>query len=231
MPPAGDVEAAFERALGRPPDGCWVAPGRVNLIGEHTDYNGGYVLPLALDFGVEVAASPRPDGLLTARSLQQPDDAIEAPVDKLDPGASVGGWGAYPAGAVWALGRAGHLVPGIDLVVDGNVPQGAGLSSSAALECATALACTDLFGFGLSRPELAALAQRAENEFVGMPCGIMDQSASLLCREGHALFLDTMTLATEQVPLGLDDGGLAVLVIDTRAPHRLVDGAYANRRR
>jgi galactokinase len=131
---------------------------------------------------------------------------------------------------VWALADAGCRVPGLDLVVDGDVPQGAGLSSSAALECATALACRDLFAFDLTPQELAALAQRAENVFVGMPCGIMDQSASLLCREGHALFLDTQTLATEHVPLDLSARGLSLLVVDSRAPHRLVDGEYANRR-
>jgi galactokinase len=226
-----DLAANFERAHGRPPEGCWAAPGRVNLVGEHTDYNGGYVLPVALEFGVTVAASARSDGVLTAHSLQQPGAGVEVAVDTLDPAAPVTGWAAYPSGVVWALGQAGHRVDGLDIVVDGDVPQGAGLSSSAALECATALACRDLFRFDLARPQLAALAQRAENDFVGMPCGIMDQSASLLCEEGHALFLDTLTLATEQVPLDLAGEGLALLVIDTRAPHRLVDGEYASRRR
>jgi galactokinase len=211
--------------------GRWRAPGRVNLIGEHTDYNGGYVLPLALEFGVTVAASPRSDGMLAASSVQVPGDGIAVAISELEPVGSVVGWAAYPAGVVWALREAGCDVPGLDLAVDGDVPQGAGLSSSAALECATALACRDLFGLGLSRPELAALAQRAENDFVGMPCGIMDQSASLLCREGHALFFDTLTLATEHVPLDLGRHGLALLVVDTRAPHRLVDGEYASRRR
>jgi galactokinase len=228
---ADDVATAFARAHGRRPAGCWVAPGRVNLIGEHTDYNAGYVLPLALDFGVTVAASARTDGVVWARSLQWPDEERAVGVDALDPLTPIDGWTAYPAGVVWALRRAGYDVPGIDLVVDGDVPQGAGLSSSAALECATALACTDLFGFDVSPAELAALAQRAENDFVGMPCGIMDQSASLLCREGHALFLDTLTLDTEHVPLPLAAEDLALLVIDTRAPHRLVDGEYADRRR
>jgi galactokinase len=230
---AGDLAAEFEQATGRPPDGCWRAPGRVNLIGEHTDYNGGFVLPVALDFGVIVAASARSDGVLTARSRQWPDDAITVRIDDLDPTSSqpVDGWAAYPAGVVWALTRAGHRPPGLDLLLDGDVPQGAGLSSSAAIECATALACAELFGLGLSRVELAALAQHAENDYVGVPCGIMDQSASLLCREDHALFLDSLTLATEHVPFPLTGDGLALLVIDTRAPHRLVDGEYADRRR
>jgi galactokinase len=221
----------FARIHGRPPDGCWRAPGRVNLIGEHTDYNSGYVLPLALDFGVWVAVARRDDGLLVTRSMQWSDGPVEVPIGALDPAQPVEGWAAYPAGVVWALRRAGHDVTGLDLLVDGDVPQGAGLSSSAALECATALACAELFGLELTRPRLAALAQRAENDYVGMPCGIMDQSASLLCREGHALFLDTLTLDTENVPLDLAADGLALLVIDTRAPHRLVDGEYADRRR
>jgi galactokinase len=224
------VAAAFGRAWGHPPDACWSSPGRVNIIGEHTDYNGGFVLPVALEFGVAVAASPRSDGRLTARSLQEPGVDLAVAIDRLAPG-DIGGWAAYPAGVVWALATAGQVVPGLDLVVDGDVPQGAGLSSSAALECATAMACNDLFDLGLDRPDLALLAQEAENDFVGMPCGIMDQTASLLCRRGHALFLDTLTLDTEQVPLELADHGLAVVVIDTNAPHRLVDGEYANRRR
>jgi galactokinase len=227
--PVDGVAAGFVRAHGRPPEGCWRAPGRVNLIGEHTDYNGGYVLPMALDYGVTVAASLRTDGVVTARSMQWPDDVVEEGVGA--PGRHVAGWAAYPVGVVWALTRAGHVVPGLDLVVDGDVPQGAGLSSSAALECATALACADLLRLELTRTELAAVAQRAENEYVGVPCGIMDQSASLLCLEGHALFLDTLTLDTEHVPLALVEDGLALVVIDTRAPHRLVEGEYADRRR
>jgi galactokinase len=141
------------------------------------------------------------------------------------------GWAAYVAGAVWALLDAGHPIGGLDVLVDGDVPPGAGLSSSAALECATALAAADLYDIDVSRPVLAHLAQRAENVFVGMPCGIMDQSAALLSTAGHALFLDTRTLAAEQVPLDLSAHDLALLVIDTRAPHRLVDGEYAARRR
>jgi galactokinase len=122
-------------------------------------------------------------------------------------------------------------VGGLDLLVDGDVPAGAGLSSSAALECAVALAADETFGLGLERPALARLAQRAENGFVGVPSGIMDQSASLLCREGHVLFLDTRSLEVEQVPLDLEATGLELLVVDTRAPHRLADGEYAARRR
>jgi galactokinase len=222
------VAAAFRERAGRDPDGVWAAPGRVNLIGEHTDYNDGFVLPAAIDRLVLAAASRRDDGRLRLWSLQS-----EAPADlelaEVGPG-KVDGWAAYPAGVAWALGQAGVEVGGADLVVDGDVPAGAGLSSSAALECATATALADLHSAGLDRVALARLARRAENEVVGVPSGAMDQMVSMLGRAGHALFLDTRSLDTEQVPLPLEAAGLRLVVIDTRAGHRLVDGAYADRR-
>ncbi|GAA2754941.1 galactokinase [Actinopolymorpha rutila] len=221
----GEFESAFDGSAA----GIWAAPGRVNLIGEHTDYNDGYVLPLALPQGVAAAAATRSDGLVRMAS-RQADGRVEVRLDALKPGA-VDGWAAYVAGMVWSLREAGHDVGGLDILVDGDVPLGAGLSSSAALECATAIAVSDLYGLKIDRTTLAGLAQRAENDFVGMPCGIMDQSASLLCTREHLLFLDTRTLGTEQVPFDLGAHGLALLVVDTRAPHRLVDGEYAARRR
>jgi galactokinase len=224
-----NLRADFETAFGRPPEGSWVAPGRVNVIGEHTDYNDGFVLPIALPQGVVATAARRDDGLLRMVS-RQADGRFEIPVDGLKPG-DVDGWAAYVAGVVWALREAGHDVGGLDVLVNGDVPLGAGLSSSAALECATALAATELYDVAVDRPTLARLAQKAENDFVGVPCGIMDQSAALLCERDHALFIDTRSLATEQVPLDLAGHGLALLVIDTKAPHRLVDGEYAARRR
>jgi galactokinase len=220
----------FRAAFGREPDCLWAAPGRVNLIGEHTDYNDGFVLPLALPHRVVAAAGRNGSRRLRMLSRQHGREPVEVDVGALAPG-SVEGWAAYPAGVVWALRAAGHEVGGLDLVVDGDVPAGAGLSSSAALECAVALAVDEAFGLGNDRPTLARLAQHAENDFVGMPCGIMDQSASLLCGEDHALFLDTRTQGVEQIPLLLGAAGLALLVVDTRAPHRLVDGEYADRRR
>jgi galactokinase len=219
---------AFAERTGHPPEGVWAAPGRVNLIGEHTDYNDGFVLPAAIDRLVLVAAGRREGGRLRLWSLQ-----TEPPADlelaEVGPG-RVEGWAAYPAGVAWALGQAGVEVGGADLVVDGKVPAGSGLSSSAALECATATALADLHGADLDRPTLAALARRAENEVVGVPSGVMDQMVSMLGRAGHALFLDTRSLDTEQVPLPLEAAGLCLLVLDTRAGHRLVDGAYADRR-
>ncbi|MFE2757239.1 galactokinase [Actinosynnema sp. NPDC059335] len=210
-------------------DGVFEAPGRINLIGEHTDYNDGFVLPIALPHVARVTAARRDDGVLRVSS-RQASGVAEVRVVDLAPGV-VTGWAAYVAGVVWALREAGHPIGGFGLLVDGAVPLGAGLSSSAALESATALAVTELSGVSLDRRELARIAQRAENEFVGMPCGIMDQSASLLARERHALLLDTRTLETEHIPFDLAPVGLTLLVVDTKAPHRLVDGEYAARRR
>jgi galactokinase len=225
---AGPLAAAFRERTGRDPEGAWAAPGRVNLIGEHTDYNDGFVLPAAIDRLVLVAAGRRAGGRLRLWSLQ-----AEPPADLelagIGPG-KVGGWAAYPAGVAWALGQAGVELGGADLVVDGDVPAGSGLSSSAALECATAIALADLGGADLDRAALAGLARRAENEVVGVPSGVMDQMVSMLGRAGHALFLDTRSLGAEQVPLPLEAAGLCLVVIDTRAGHRLVDGAYADRR-
>jgi galactokinase len=208
-------------------DGSWWAPGRVNLIGEHTDYNDGFVLPLALGQGVVATARVRDDDVLRVRSAQQ-QETVELRLADIAPGA-VPGWSAYVAGVGWALRERGHDIPGIDVLVDGDVPVGAGLSSSAALECAVALAWNDLAGLGLSRNELAAVARSAENDVVGAPTGVMDQMASLCAREGHLVFLDTRSLHVEQVPFDLAPVGLALLVIDTRAPHANVDGQYAER--
>ena len=230
---AGPVpaERCFGDWFGGRPAQVWLAPGRANLIGEHTDYNQGWVLPFALDLGVTVAAGRRGDGMLAIRSRQAPGAPADLPLTALAPGA-VTGWAAYPAGVAWALREAGHrLAGGASLAVDSDLPQGAGLSSSAALECAAALALDGLHGLGLPRQELATLAQRAENDFVGVPSGIMDQSASLLSRAGHALLLDCRTGVTADIPLDPAAAGLALLIIDTGARHALGDGRYAQRRR
>lgn len=215
----------FEQLYGRPAEGEWAAPGRVNLIGEHTDYNLGFVLPIALPQTVRAQAARREDGLLRLWSAQG-GELVAIPVEDLAPG-SVPGWAGYPAGVVWALREAGHRVGGADLRLDSDVPSGAGLSSSAALECVVAAAYGDLYGLGLPAAELAVLAQRAENDFVGVPCGIMDQMASMCCRPGAALFLDSRDLTMRQVPVDLVGDGLALLVLDTRVKHDLGDGAYA----
>jgi galactokinase len=210
------------------PGGVWAAPGRVNLIGEHTDYNDGFCLPFALPLQVTVTARRGEPGRWLARSTRA-EGTAEFTADGLAPG-SVRGWGAYVAGVVWALLDAGHDVPGAELEIDSDVPSGAGLSSSAALECAVQRALLDLGGLSVPGREQALLAQRAENAYVGMPCGVMDQSAAVLCQEGHALFLDTRSGDVSQVPFDVAAVGYAVLVVDTRSPHRLVDGEYAERR-
>ncbi|MFA1549033.1 galactokinase [Actinomadura chokoriensis] len=221
----------FTEAFGRAPDGVWHAPGRVNLIGEHTDYNDGFVLPFALSRGVSVAAARRDDGVIEVRS-RQAAGAVSAPVDG-PPVVSEGwpaerAWAAYPVGVARVLRE--HGTGGASLLIDSDLPQGAGLSSSAALECATALALCDLHDVEIDRPALARLAQRAENEQAGMPCGLMDQSASLLCTAGHALMLDCRSGLSSQVPFDPAARDLTVLVVDTRASHALTGGEYGRRR-
>jgi galactokinase len=207
----------------------WFAPGRANLMGEHTDYNEGMVLPFALTQGVTATAVARPDRLLVLRSKQIPDEPVTVPLDSLRPG-SVTGWAAYPAGVAWSLRLAGYIVPGASIDVDSDLPVGAGVSSSAALECSMALALCDLAGVSVPRRDLAAIAKRAENDFVGAPTGIIDQSAALLCQAGHAMLLDCATLAVTQVPFEPGPDGMAMLIIDTRVTHALVSGEYASRR-
>ncbi|MEU0099568.1 galactokinase [Streptomyces sp. NPDC006267] len=228
--PGGPGPAAvFAELYGREPDGVWAAPGRVNLIGEYTDVNDGFVMPLALPHTARAAVSRRDDGVLRLYSRDVPGGVVSLRVDELAPH-SGHGWAAYPAGVVWALREAGHPVTGADVALTSTVPTGAGLSSSAALETVTALALNDLFGLGLDGPGLAVIGRRAENDFVGVPCGIMDQMASACCTEGHALHLDTRDLSLRQVPFDLASQGLTLLVVDTRVKHALGDGAYAERR-
>ncbi len=223
------VVDAFVALTGRQPEGVWSSPGRVNLIGEHTDYNDGYALPFAIAARAYVAASRRDDGVLRMRSVQLPDGDVTVPVDDLHPGRPKG-WGAYVAGVVWAAQQAGHDVGGMDVLVDGRVPLGSGLSSSHALECAVAAAATDLHGVVVTHNDLARLSLVAENDFVGAPTGMMDQLASLRCTAGHAIFLDNRTLDVEQVPLDVDAAGLALVVLDTRVHHDHAEGGYGDRR-
>lgn len=228
-----DVAGQFTELYGYEADGVWSAPGRVNLIGEYTDFNEGFVMPLALPHTAVAAVARRTDGVLRLHSADIDAPVAELRVDELTPLSKYGqgGWAAYPAGVVWALREAGHAVSGgADIHLASTVPTGAGLSSSAALEVVTALALNDLYELGLRGPELAVLAQRAENAFVGVPCGVMDQMASACATEGHALHLDCRDLTTRQVPFDLAAHGLRLLVVDTRVKHELGDGAYAERR-
>ncbi|MET9516752.1 galactokinase [Streptomyces sp. NPDC002994] len=225
------VIKAFTELYGAEPDGVWAAPGRVNLIGEYTDFNDGFVMPLALPHTAVAAVARRDDGVLRLHSADVDGGIVQLRADELAPlGSGSGGWAAYPAGVVWALREAGHAVGGADIHLTSTVPTGAGLSSSAALEVVTALALNDLYDLGLSGDRLAVVAQRAENAFVGVPCGIMDQTAAACCTEGHALYLDTRDLTRRQVPFDLAAHGLELLVVDTRVKHALGDGAYAERR-
>ena len=218
----GDVSAAMSTEV-------WFAPGRANLMGEHTDYNEGFVLPFALAQGVAATATARDDGLLVLRSRQKPGEPVTLSLDSLAP-RSVTGWAAYPAGVAWALRAAGFDILGASIDIDSDLPVGAGVSSSAALECSVALALCSLSGLPVPREMLAKIAKRAENEFVGAPTGIIDQSAALLCQADHAMLLDCRTLATAQVPFQPSAAGAAALIIDTRVTHALVNGEYAARR-
>jgi galactokinase len=224
---ANSLIQALRNQTGRQPTGVWAAPGRVNLIGEHTDYNEGYVMPFALAQRVLIAAAPRSDRTWSVTSLNNDSTKIFSAAD-LNPG--MAGWQAYVAGVVWALQEAGHRVGGADLVLTSDVPEGAGLSSSAALECAVLTALADLNDLDIVGIERAKLARRSENVFVGAPTGLMDQAASTLCTAGHALFFDCRTDAAEQVLFDTTSAGLEILVLDTKTPHALVDSEYAARR-
>ncbi len=226
-----DLAAAFASRFDTEPDGLWSAPGRVNLIGEHTDYNDGFVLPFAIKHSTTVAAAVRPHRTVRVASTFASDDApVLVDLDTIEEG-SVSGWAAYPLGVLWAMEHSGFRCPGMDLLIDSSVPVGAGLSSSAALECAVAVAVNHLADAGVSRRELAAIGQLAENRMVGAPTGIMDQSASLFGEVGHAVFLDCRSGETRLVPLDLEGAGLELLVIDTRVSHSHSTGGYAARRR
>ena len=216
---------SFQSVFGAEPDVIAAAPGRINLIGEHIDYSDGFVLPFAISNRTTVAIKKRDDRKIRLASAQRHSTIYETSIERLQPGLE-GKWERYPLGVVWALG----ISQGLDIFVDGRVPLGAGLSSSAALECSIAVALNHLFDLKLSNTELAKLTQKAENDYVGMPCGIMDQSISLMGKAGYALLLDCRDLSTRLIPIDLGASGLELLIIDTQAHHSLVDGGYAERR-
>jgi len=215
----------FHELFGSDPNIIATAPGRVNLIGEHVDFLDGFVLPFAISDVTTVAIAKNSSGKIRTASIQKKGAISTIESTQLKP-KSGEAWTRYPVGVIWALG----IDSGLDILIDGHVPLGAGLSSSAALECAVATAINELFNLGLALPELSRAAQRAENVYVGMPCGIMDQSVSLMATEGNALLLDTRDLSTEQIPFDIAPLGLELLVIDTQVHHALVDGGYAERR-
>ncbi len=226
-----EVAAGFTELYGYAPNGLWSAPGRVNLIGEHTDYNEGFVLPFAINRRTVVALGSREDRRMRVGSAFADEvaeiDLDELSLDRLD------GWAAYPLGVAWALGQHGAdlgAVPGVDVYIESAVPVGAGLSSSAAIESAVALALNDVWQLDLDRPTLAKVGQLAENRAVGAPTGIMDQTAALLGQRDSAVFLDCQSLTAEIVHLGFAEAGLELLIIDTGVSHSHATGGYADRR-
>jgi galactokinase len=232
-----ETAASFTEAFGYEPSGTWSAPGRVNLIGEHTDYNLGYVLPFAIDRRTFVCLGLREDGIARVASSFT-GESVEIPLAALSPD-HLSGWSAYPLGVAWALSQSAAIgttgadlaaVPGFDIYIESDVPAGAGLSSSAAIESAIALALGDVWQLGLDRPTLARVGQLAENRVVGAPTGIMDQSASLLGQPDSAVFLDCRSLESSIVDLGLRQAGLGILIIDTGVSHEHATGGYAERR-
>ena len=219
------IEKKFLETFGAEPDLVAAAPGRVNLIGEHIDYSDGFVLPFAIKDRTLVAARKRHDSTVRIASAQRRNKIVTVDISTVKPGLK-GEWERYALGVLWALG----VKEGVDLLIDGHVPLGAGLSSSAALECSVATAMNHLFDLGYNLEELARLTQKAENQYVGVPCGIMDQSVSLMATQGSALLLDCRDLTTKNIPFDVASSGLELLIIDTQAHHALTDGGYAERR-
>lgn len=254
-PTVASLTAEFSTLFGYEPLGCFRAPGRVNIIGEHTDYNNGFVLPIAIDRAVHVAVGRRraaADGQAVAAvhgTAEPPlrEESIRIISDhrddsglrlsgqftagELEPGV-LRGWLSHPAGVVDEIAKTtGTTVGGFDLYIESTVPVGAGLSSSHALEVAVLVALDEVCGLGLSDAEKVLLTQRAENDFVGAPTGIVDQAASIMTEDGHALFLDCRDLSTRQIPFDLDAEGLKLLVIDTRVSHSHSESGYGVRRK
>ena len=219
------ISSQFEKVFGHSPDICASAPGRVNLIGEHIDYSEGFVLPFAINDCTDVAISKTNENVIKIASVQRDSEVISIALSDISPDLK-GDWERYVLGVIWSLG----ITSGLEIFIDGKVPVGAGLSSSAALEASVATALNSLFSLGHDLPTLARLCQKAENDYVGMPCGIMDQSVSLMAAEGSALLLDCRDLTTKNISFDVASQGLELLIIDTQVHHELVDGGYAERR-
>ena len=226
---ARQLAARFAAVFGAAPEGVWQAPGRVNLIGEHTDYNEGFVLPFAIDRTARVAVRRRADSAIRLLSTFGNQGLTTADAGSLGRGTAKG-WTKYPLGVVWALQQRGIPLRGLDLLLDSDVPRGAGLASSHAIECAVISALNELAGAGLDARDMVLATQRAENDFVGAPTGIMDQSASLRGAAGHALFLDCRDQDVRLVPFDAETAGLVLLVMDTKVSHSHAGGGYASRR-
>jgi len=223
---AAELRATHEQAEGSAPR-VFRAPGRVNLVGEHTDYSGGFCMPAAIDFETKIAASPRADRTLKLRSIEF-DETVEVDLGAL-PMDRQGHWSGYCIGTAWALREAGIELPAAALTITGDVPLGAGLSSSASLEVATATALLALAGRSMPGSEIARVCQSAENDYVGAPVGIMDQFVSANGKAGSALILDTRALTFDLAPI---PSHLRLVIANSMVKHSLADGgAYATRRR
>ncbi len=226
---ANTTQNGFKAKFGYDASGVWSAPGRVNLIGEHTDYNLGFVFPFAINRRTYAAVALRTDGIARVASSFT-TEVVELPISEISKDA-VTDWSAYPLGVAWALQQLGNAnATGFDCYFESDVPVGAGLSSSAAIECSIAVALNELWSIALDKRTLARVGQLAENEIVGAPTGIMDQSASLLGELDHGVFLDCEDLSASVVELGFAKNGLELLIIDTKVAHRHADGGYASRR-
>ena len=222
-----ELKNAFKEAYGVDADAVYFSPGRVNLIGEHTDYNGGFVFPCALSFGTYLLLRKNGEKFVQFRSLNLPE-VVKIPLDKLTERLENNSWANYPLGVFAQFVKRGYNIDqGFDIMIWGNVPNGAGLSSSAALETVTAFALNDQLGTQLGRTELAKIGQKAEHEFALVNCGIMDQFASAQGKKDHAIFLNCDTLDFELVPVKLE--GVKVVISNTHSPHKLDSGAYNSR--
>ena len=220
-----EAKDGFEKAFGYQSAGVWSAPGRANLIGEHTDYNNGFVFPFGIDRRTFVALAPREDSKCRVASSIS-DEVFEWNLSDEKPTGM--DWALYPLGVAWTMRE--HAKGGFDAYFVSDVPVGAGLSSSAAIECSIGIALNEIWNAGMPKQEIALLGQKAENEVVGAPTGIMDQTASMLAQPDSAVLIDCKTLETELVPLGLSKKGLVVAVMDTKVSHRHSDGGYRSRR-
>ena len=224
------IRQEFEKKFGSHGDiRTYFAPGRVNLIGEHTDYNGGHVFPCALTLGTYAVARKREDNKLNFYSMNfESRGVVESDLNDLVP-TKAAGWTNYPKGVIWAFEKRGYKLPvGLDVVIYGNIPNGSGLSSSASLEVLTGLALKDLYGFDVSMVDIALIGQYSENNYNGCNCGIMDQFASAMGKKDNAIFLDTNTLEYEYAPVVLKDA--KIVIINSKVKHSLVDSAYNDRR-
>jgi galactokinase len=221
----------FEKVFGKKDDvKTYFAPGRVNLIGEHTDYNGGHVFPCALTIGTYAAVSKRDDRTVQFYSVNQDRFGVySASLDEIENPSDKAGWTNYPIGVIWAFAKRGmKLDTGFDMVIDGNIPNGSGLSSSASLEVLTGFILRDLYGFDVTNQDIALIGQYSENNYNGCNCGIMDQFASAMGKENNAIFLDTADLSYEYAPIKLE--GAKIVIANTNKKHKLTDSQYNARR-